>query len=227
MSQNSKEEELKSIASQLSCPAGENGLKTAENMALNNQGMILSAIGALSLNQEDVVLEIGPGNGSHLKALMEEAEDLQYHGVDISELMVMEASHRNKSLLEAGRATFVLSDGEQLSYPDATFNKAFTVNTLYFWKDPKAYAREIARVLKPGGVFCLCFAPKEFMVKLPFTNYIFQLYTLEEAERLLVGAGFELIDSVIHTEVVRIGAEQTIEREFITVIAHTAAGISG
>jgi ubiquinone/menaquinone biosynthesis C-methylase UbiE len=219
MSAHLNEEQLQSLASQLSCPSGEQGLKTAENMALSNRGMILSAIDALDLQKGDAVLEIGPGGGSHLKAFFEQAPDLRYTGVDISELMVAEASRFNDALVSEGKAEFLLSGGEALDFSEDTFDKIVTVNTLYFWKDPKQYLMEIKRVLKPGGIFSLCFAPKEFMAKLPFTHYTFNLYTLAEAEGLLKEAGFESLKVNRHDEIVRGNAGQTIERDFLVIAA--------
>ena len=210
------EEQFKEIASQLSCPAGDAGLRTAENMALHNNNMINTAVDGLDLQAGDAVLEIGPGSGTHLDKLFEKAENLTYSGVDISELMVTEAAKNNAVLVESA-ASFYLSNGEYLYFESAAFDKIFTVNTLYFWKDPVAYAGEIFRVLKPGGIFCLCFAPKEFMSKLPFTGYIFRLYTLEEAETVMISAGFTISSSNQHKEVVKTFSGESMERDFIII----------
>ena len=211
------EEQFKEIASQLSCPAGEAGLRTAENMALHNNNMIATAIDGLDLQKGDAVLEIGPGSGTHLEQLFERAENLIYSGVDISELMVTEAAKNNAVLVESGAASFYLSNGEHLDFESDAFDKIFTVNTLYFWADPVAFTREILRVLKPGGIFCLCFAPKEFMSKLPFTGYIFKLYSMEEAETILADAGFTIKGSKQHTEVVKTFSGESMERDFIVI----------
>lgn len=215
---NLNEEQLKGIASQLSCPSGENGLKTAENMALHNSNMIIQSILALDLKNDDSVLEIGPGSGTHLNFLFGQAEELRYSGVDISELMVSEAGKLNAELVSAGKAGFSVSDGEHLDFGNGSFEKVFTVNTLYFWKNPLAYAQEIFRVMQSGGVFSLCFAPKEFMEKLPFTGYVFKLYSLSETEQLMMDAGFEIIKADEHSEVVRSNAGETVDRNFIVLL---------
>lgn len=217
MSEINNEEQFKEMASQLSCPAGENGIKTAENMASNNSNMILVTISSLGLKDAERVLEIGPGGGSHVPALMHQAADLLYYGIDISELMIEESLKFNQELAAAGKAVFSLSDGETLGFARDFFDKVFTVNTLYFWKDPAGYAKELLRVLKPGGVLCLAFAPKSFMEKLPFTKYTFQLYTIEEAKELFIHHGFELRELDVHNEVVTSNAGMKIEREFIVL----------
>lgn len=219
MSEPLNEEQLKAIASQLSCPTGEGGLRTAENMALHNDHMIGTTIAGLQLQTGNSVLEIGPGSGTHVNRLFDKAKNLSYSAVDISELMISEAMKNNTALVKNGQASFSLSDGKTLDFENNTFDKIFTVNTLYFWNDPVGYAGEIFKVLKPGGAFCLCFAPKEFMLKLPFTGYVFKLYTLEEAQVVLITAGFEIVNVGRHDEVVRSNAGETIKRDFIVITA--------
>jgi len=219
MSEPLNEEQLKAIASQLSCPTGEGGLRTAENMALHNDHMIGTTIAGLQLQTGNSVLEIGPGSGTHVNRLFDKAENLSYSAVDISELMISEAMKNNTALVKNGQAGFFLSDGDTLDFENNIFDKIFTVNTLYFWNDPVGYAGEIFKVLKPGGAFCLCFAPKEFMVKLPFTGYVFKLYTLEEAQVVLITAGFDIVSVGKHNEVVRSNAGDEIKRDFIVITA--------
>ncbi|AMP98593.1 Methyltransferase type 11 [Pedobacter cryoconitis] len=220
MSDHSNKPDFKEIAGQLGCPSGDKGIKTAEAMAVNNGNMIGLTIAGLSPKSNDVILEIGPGNGSHVISLLANTKHLLYYGVDISALMISEAIKLNTTAVACGRADFSLSDGMQLNFADGFFTKIFTVNTLYFWKDPKAYATEIRRVLKPGGIFILTFAPREFMEKLPFTQYGFHLYSREEAEELLIGSGFEILEVHLHKEMVRSNsAGMEVEREIILINA--------
>jgi SAM-dependent methyltransferase len=219
MSENPNKQDFKEIAGQLGCPSGEKGIKTAETMAVNNSNMIALTISGLNLKPSDVVLEIGPGSGSHVVPLLKDIKYLLYYGVDISSLMISEAIKLNTASVAAGRADFFLSDGEKLNFAADFFTKIFTVNTLYFWKNPKAYATEILRVLKPGGVFSLTFGSREFMEKLPFTPYDFHLYSQEEAEELLFSSGFKIKKVSLHTEKVRSNAGMEVERDIIIINA--------
>ncbi|RZK81144.1 MAG: class I SAM-dependent methyltransferase, partial [Pedobacter sp.] len=126
---------FKSIADQLKCPTGDDGLTTAAHMAENNHNMILQTIAAMKLKEYDTVLEIGPGGGRHVGSLFNEIGNLDYYGIDISELMITEATKVNQSLLRAGNLTFSLSDGVTIDFSDNFFDKVFTVNTIYFWDD--------------------------------------------------------------------------------------------
>ncbi|HKG07151.1 MAG TPA: class I SAM-dependent methyltransferase [Pedobacter sp.] len=217
MGEQQNEEQLMETARQLSCPSGAYGITTAGNMAVHNSNMISVTISTLKSEDKDRILEIGPGGGSHVPEVLHQASALLYYGVDISELMVAESSKFNKELVTSGRATFNLSDGETLDFVDDFFNRVFTVNTLYFWKDPDAFAAEILRVLKPGGTLCVAFAPRSFMEQLPFTKYTFRLYSAEEAKELFQRKGFVLKELDIHQEVVQVNPELSINREFIVL----------
>lgn len=189
---NLSEKELQELANQLSHPKGENGIATAMSMNVANDNMIRKAIGQISFAGNATVLEIGPGNGKHIKYLFEKNPNIKYFGADISELMVQEATNLNSEFTVSGKAVFELSDGEKLSYPDSFFDSVFTVNTLYFWKNPKEYLQEIKRVLKPNGQFILAFIPKSTMEKIPFSKYGFELYENESVASLLEEAGFSI-----------------------------------
>jgi len=219
MFQNSDKPDFKEIASQLGCPSGNKGIKTAEMMAVHNNNMIMLTISALKLKSSDVVLEIGPGSASHVAPFLKEIKHLLYYGVDISSLMISEAIRLNAAFVASGNADFSLSDGEKLNFAPNFFTKIFTVNTLYFWKDPKAYAAEVLRVLKPGGIFNLTFGSREFMEKLPFTSYNFHLYSRQEAEELLLSSGFKIKSINLHTEEVKSNTGMEVKRDFIIINA--------
>lgn len=213
------EDELKAVGNQLSSPKGEEGKKTGERMAISNENMIKRTIDALKLADQQQVLEIGPGNGSHLKMLMKQAKKLNYTGIDISETMIEEATRINKKFVDAGQAIFSLSDGVHINFPAHTFHKIFTVNTLYFWKDAKAYATEIYKALKPGGYFCIGFADKSFMEQLPFTKWDFQFYNTQMVRDLLEEVGFDVIKVWEEKEQVTNNIGMDVKRDIIVITA--------
>lgn len=210
---------MRELAAQLSCPSGELGVKTAEMMSQTNSNMISCTIDALGLKNNDDVLEIGPGSGCHVVDVIHRASGISYIGVDTSELMVAEALRNNPKLVDSGHASFQLSDGEIISFPDGNFDKVFSVNTIYFWSDPKSYAAEIFRILKRGGLLTLGFATRDFMEKLPFTSYIFTLYRLGEVEELLKAAGFEIQSVDELQEKVTSNSGESVERTFFVLKA--------
>ena len=213
------EEELKNIAKQLSCPEGEHGIKTGEMMHASNIGMTTSAIEALDLKSDENVLEIGHANGGHIAQLLSKAENLTYYGADTSETMITEAEKINQDFIDKGTVHFELTDGARLPFESNQFDKIFTVNTLYFWSNPSEYLNEIKRILKPNGIFALCFADKTFMQNLPFISYGFTLYEVEKVTQLLEEAGFTIKNTAKKLEQVQSKTNEKIEREYYIVTA--------
>ncbi|NLO28844.1 MAG: class I SAM-dependent methyltransferase [Actinobacteria bacterium] len=66
-------------------------------------------------------------------------------GVDYSPDMVTLCSRRFAGPISAGRVQLHCSTAESLPFGDACFNKASTVNTIYFWDEP-AVALDAARL---------------------------------------------------------------------------------
>lgn len=209
----------RAIASQLSHPQGEDGMKVAGNMHVNNGGMIQRCIDLLDCRDQEVILEIGHGNGGYVPYLLSRAAGLQYYGVDISETMVQAAREMNSGLVAEGIAQFTLGNGLELPYADQFFDKVYTVNTLYFWEDPQVQLREIHRVLKPGGRFGIGIRSKVFMEQLPFTQYGFKLYDAAAAIAQLEIAGFRICETVEEKEESMSIMGMVLEKDRIIIVA--------
>lgn len=184
-----EKEELKILAHNLANPQGEKGIEIGEMMNATNISMTLESIKTLVIDDGQHILEIGHGNARHLKSIMSLAKNLRYTGIDISETMHNEARKLNKEF--ENQADFVLYEGRKLPFQDGTFNKIFTVNTVYFWENPVEFLNEIYRVLKDDGTFVLTFGQRDFMEKLPFTEYDFTLYNNNEMEELVSKSHFK------------------------------------
>jgi len=213
------EEELKEVARQLSNPDGETGIKTGERMNLSNAHMIGRGIESLNIKENEFVLEIGPGNGSHVNDILLIAGGINYSGVDISETMIAEAEKLNQNFIEDGTVSFSLSDGNSLPFSEKSFDKIVTVNTVYFWQNPVAYGQEVLRVLKTGGIFSLVFSDKSFMQQLPFTKFGFQLYDKYTAVELLENSGFTVIDTVEEMETTQSNLGEAVQRPIVIILA--------
>jgi ubiquinone/menaquinone biosynthesis C-methylase UbiE len=211
------ETELQELAKQLRCPDGEGGIKVGEMMNFTNSNIINKAIESLDLQNGDIVLEIGPGNGSHVKDIINNVANLQYFGIDISETMVEEAEKLNTAY---ENASFRLTDGEHIPFSENHFNKIFTCNTIYFWNDPQDYSYELFRVLKPGSIVSIGFIPKSTMQHIPFAKFGFVLYDIEAVTKLLEKAGFTNIEAKTEKEFVTSNSGEQIEREFVILSAN-------
>ena len=168
--------EMQGLASQLGKPEGEKGKEIRQMMNDTNISMTRKTMHHVSPTNNERILELGPGNANHLVELFNMADNLQYSGLDISELMKEEAQKFiNENGLEKN-ADFQLYDGTNIPFPSDTFDKIFTVNTIYFWQQPVNLLNELNRILKPNGILFITFVDKETMEQLTFTEYGFTKY---------------------------------------------------
>ncbi|RLD24574.1 MAG: SAM-dependent methyltransferase [Bacteroidetes bacterium] len=178
------------LGRQLSNPKGFSGLILGKLMNKNNYPMYLDAYHLLEFEKGDEVLEIGFGNGAFIKEIVDLTEPGKYSGIDISDTMIRTAKKRNRSLINNGKVKLVKAHARLLPFEDESFDKVFTINTIYFWEHPNQVMQEIKRVLKPGGVFVVALGTKEAMEKNGYFEERFMLYTKEDVEKLFIDGGF-------------------------------------
>ncbi|WP_347219263.1 class I SAM-dependent methyltransferase [Chryseobacterium sp.] len=208
-----EKEELKILAQHLANPQGEKGIEIGEMMNATNIGMTLESIRTLLIEDDQNILEIGHGNAGHLKHILSLAQGLKYTGIDISETMHLEAKKLNKEF--ENKSEFVLYEGKKLPFDDQSFDKIFTVNTVYFWEDPVEFLNEICRVLKDNGTFVLTFGQRDFMEKLPFTAYNFTLYNNDDMEELVSKSHFKRMKTSEREEEIKSKTgNETIQRNY-------------
>ncbi|MCG8573921.1 MAG: class I SAM-dependent methyltransferase [Flavobacteriales bacterium] len=189
------EEDMQEIAKQLRKPSGKNGLEIAKRMDRNNKDMTLNAIALTDILEHNKILELGHGNCGHLPYLIEKNPTINYTGLDISTSMKMEAEHLNHDFVSSGKASYHLYDGTIIPFESRSFDRFFTVNTLYFWEDPEKLMSELHRILKPEGMGVICFAEEQFLKQLPFTQFNFEFYSLDRFQKLAEMAGF-VVDTI-------------------------------
>jgi SAM-dependent methyltransferase len=72
-------------------------------------------------------------------------------GIDPSEVMLRQASRRNRDYIRNKRVELKLASMSAIPYPDSCFDKVFGTNSIQFTRDLLSDLREICRVLRPGG----------------------------------------------------------------------------
>jgi ubiquinone/menaquinone biosynthesis C-methylase UbiE len=95
------------------------------------------------------ILDIGCATGRLLRSAGRRWPKAQLMGVDPSEGMIEVARG-----LET-KASFMVGLAEAIPLPDSSVDVALTTLSFHHWDDPMSGLREIRRVLKPGGRFCL------------------------------------------------------------------------
>jgi len=194
------EEQLKEFARQLRKPEGVYGREVGEKMNKGNRYINQYTIEELSVQAHDRILELGMGNGFFVKDILAFDPSVFYTGYDFSEEMVEESSKRNQVFIDEGRARFVLGEAENMPFPDGSFNKAFTINTIYFWGNKEKVLSEFHRVLEPRGKLLIAVRPKSNLEEMPFTRFGFNMFTKEELTTLLTSNGFKINEVIEKTE---------------------------
>jgi ubiquinone/menaquinone biosynthesis C-methylase UbiE len=95
------------------------------------------------------VLDIGCGTGRLLRRAALRWPSAHFIGVDPAEGMI-----RKARLLTPGMELHV-GQGEEIPLPDSSIDVAFSTISFHHWEDQAAGVREVARVLRTGGWFCL------------------------------------------------------------------------
>jgi ubiquinone/menaquinone biosynthesis C-methylase UbiE len=98
------------------------------------------------LDAAHTVLDIGCGPGAAVRAVA--GSVARAVGVDRSEAMVHIARRRSRGVPDV---EFEVGAAEELPYPDATFDRVWTIHSYHHWEDPTRGLAEAQRVLRPGG----------------------------------------------------------------------------
>ena len=186
---------IKYIAKQFGNPAGFGGKMATFVMNCINRKQYKATINCLSVCENDVILDIGFGNGFFIKQLLKE-KPMKIIGIEISEDMILSATKLNQNAVNKGIVELLQADIQKLPFADNFFDKIYTINTVYFWQDIHIAFAEIKRVLKPDGLFINTVYTKNHLEKLIITKYNFSKYDVNELERLTVESGFKLVETV-------------------------------
>ena len=108
------------------------------------------AIALMQVSMDSRVLDVGCGSGWATRLLAEYAVNGRVTGIDISDEMVNLARESSRS---HPNTDFEVASAEQLPFPDNEFTHAFSMESLYYYRNIPKALKEIQRVLKPGGSF--------------------------------------------------------------------------
>lgn len=211
------QEEFQNLAQQLRKPEGKKGQEIALMMQETNAGMTEHALRLLEIRPGDEVLELGPGNGQHVASIFRTFHPDHYEGLDISQTMIRDCLKFNKELVRAGKARFTWYDGRVFPLENNSVDKIFTVNTVYFWENPRNTLEELDRVLRPGGRLNLTFGDRSFMETLPFTKFGFSLYDPDALLELVGKDVYENPAVYSETESFQNPQGEELNRKFWTV----------
>jgi ubiquinone/menaquinone biosynthesis C-methylase UbiE len=177
------------IARQAGRPSGIVGRALGALMALETRALNDEALRRLLIQPGERILEVGFGHGRTLERAARAHPDARFAGIDHAADMVAALARRCARLSEAGRLDLRNGDSNALPWPDGSFDGAFAVHTLYFWRHAESDLAEIRRVLRPGGRVVLGFQERSPEAEAAFSAEIYTFRSKDEVTALLEAAG--------------------------------------
>ena len=109
----------------------------------------------LQFTPEDRILDLACGEGWASRLLAGKlGGKVQLAGVDISDAMIRRASAKAHSF---PNLKFECGAAHRLPYGPDSFDKAFCIESFYYFEDQDLVLQELLRVLRPGGELALLF----------------------------------------------------------------------
>jgi ubiquinone/menaquinone biosynthesis C-methylase UbiE len=151
------------------------------------------ALEALELGPKDRLLDVGCGTGAAVRAAAEVVD--RAVGVDLSPKMLTQARERAAGI---PAVEFVEGDSENLPFGEEEFTAVLCTTSLHHYPRPEAAAREMARVLAPGGRVVIgdgtsdavVMKVADFLCRRFEAGHV-RFHRVEELRRLLQDAGLE------------------------------------
>lgn len=150
---------MQAIKSQFGHPRGLLGRVVGTILAFQNRERIAWTVAQLKPQATDHLLEIGFGPGVSTELLAQRVTHGRVAGVDISEVMVQQASRRNAAAIRSGHVDLRQGVVSALPYDPDTFDTVLAINSLHHWNEVASGLREAHRVLKTGGTIAIIEQP--------------------------------------------------------------------
>lgn len=183
------------IAEHARRPHGLLGLIVAEIMSRETLRDNLTAIDLLGIRDGEHIADIGTGHGRALRDICRAGSSVAATGIDDSPKMLAIAARKNARLIASRRVRLVNASSDAFPCDDETFDAAMTVNTIYFWSEPRDHFLEIARTLRPQGRFVIGFrAGGDSALEARFPADIYRFRTECDVAAMLEESGFDVVD---------------------------------
>ncbi|MCB1157206.1 MAG: class I SAM-dependent methyltransferase [Leptospiraceae bacterium] len=151
------------VSSQFGKPSGLLGKLAGLIMASRSSNIERShwAVSMLNLQPTDRVLEIGFGPGIAIQKMSEIIQTGMIYGIDHSEVMLKQASKRNRDAISSDKVKLLLGQASNLPPFEKPLDKILDINSFQFWKNPVEDLKKIREHLKPEGMIALAHQPRK------------------------------------------------------------------
>ena len=187
---------IKYVGSNFANPNGIGGKISTKIMNIINQKQYNAVLKNINLQPNDVILDVGFGNGYLIKKILKQNIPVTIYGIDISSDMLNKVTAKNKQEIDNGFLKLFLENINQTSFSQSQFDKICTVNTIYFWDDLDKCFSEIKRILKPNGIFINVVYSKDFLDEIIFTKYGFVKYSVTGIEKFTEFHGLKIKETI-------------------------------
>ena len=192
---------FKDYVSQTRKPEGLMGKLMLSGMNAGHAKMASWGFAHLPGTDPQKVVDLGCGGGRNVGELLKKYPEALVLGLDYSPLSVEKAKDFNREMIAAGRCSIREGDVSHLPPDLESFDLATAFETIYFWPGLERCFAEVAKILKPGGIFLICNeSDGRNAAGLKFENIIdgMKVYTAEAIETALKSAGFSAVESNHH-----------------------------
>jgi len=191
------DELIKYVGNNFGNPDGIGGIISTKIMNVINQKQYKAVLDNINLENKNVILDIGFGNGYLIKKLLQKSNSIKIYGIEISQDMLNSVSGKYDNFIKNAQLKLFLENINKTSFENETFDKIYTINTIYFWNELEKCYSEIKRILKPNGLFFNVIYTKEYLEKIIFSKYGFNKYTVEDIIKITENNGMKILDVVI------------------------------
>ncbi len=149
------------------------------------------------------ILEVGCGGGRNAGALLRKYPGSKVTAIDYSDVSVEKASKYNAAAIRNGRCSVQWGDVSALTLPEETYDLATAFETIYFWPGLEKCFAQVAKVLKPGGVFLVVNESDgrdEASLKYEAIVDGMKCHTTEEIAAAMKNAGFSKVTTDHHSD---------------------------
>ncbi len=163
------------------------------------------AVKKMSLEAGQHVLDVGCGIGGTARYIAIQT-DCRVSGIDLTAEYISTAKKLTELTCLSNKVYFEQASALDMPFDNEHFDAAITIHVAMNIPERAALYNEIARVLKPGAIFCLYDVMKKndnslnFPVPWAESAGTSHLVTVEEMHTLLHDAGFDLLDSEDRTD---------------------------